>query len=407
MFSILGASVALVPTVSRAVPKPIPADPWQGFRPGNWQVRTDVENFIAANCDPYLGDDSDLTGPTERTQALWVQAQMLQQAARATARRSAGPGGTPAGAFGADYLDRREELIYGLIDPLDVEQLPVGSDCRQLALYGSERLRRLGMQLGAVETVEALAGCYGLDIGRPAATAQQAIQWTYLALLATRDPLFGRRRSVTGLDTFFDVYFQRDLARGLLVEEEAQELVDDLMIKLRLPQPTLSELYLPLAAGVDPEGRPLVTRTDFRFVNTCYNLGPAAEPHLLVLWSAALSGAFRRFCGEVTIDTSSLRYARALPLPQTGLAHTFSPDALGATRTEQVENLGLWLDGQPEGDHLGINVFGREALLSTLTRPNKFAHLTVQLAEGAVDLHSLSPLGRRQVLLQLLGSFER
>lgn len=192
-----------------------------------------------------------------------------------------------------------------------------------------------------------------------------------------------------------------------MVEEEAQELVDDLMIKLRLPQPTLSELYLPLAAGVDPEGRPLVTRTDFRFVNTYYTLGPAAEPHLLVLWSAALSGAFRRFCGEVTIDTSSLRYAQSLPLPQTGLAQTFSPDALGATRAEQVENLGLWLDRQPDDLHLGINVFGREALVSTLTRPNKFAHLTVQLADGAVDLHSLSPLGRRQVLLQLLGSFER
>ncbi|AGY60729.1 pyruvate formate lyase family protein [Gloeobacter kilaueensis] len=383
------------------MPKPLPADPWQGFQPGDWQQRADVESFILCNSLPYTGDDSDLTGPTERTQAIWLQAQMLLQAERATVHR----GRRRGGALQPDFLDRREELIFGMLASPGGERLPTGGDCRQLALYGARQLRHTGTQPEVIAAIADLARYYDIDIDPPAATAQQAIQWTFLALLATRDPLVGRRRTLSGLDVFFDIYLQRDLDRGVLIEEEAQELIDDLTIKLRLARPTgdaatvLPALYLPLAGQT-------VTRTGFRLVNTLYTLGPAAAPHLLVLWSTALSDTFRRFCAEVTIDTSSLSYAQALPLPEAGHSRTMSPDRLGATRSAQVYTLCQLLDALDGSSTLGINVLRREVLSAILARPNRYGYLTVQLPGGAVDLHHLNPAARQDVLQQLLTSFE-
>lgn len=382
--------------VPSALPKPIPADPWQGFQSGAWQECADVEEFILSNYTPYFGDDSSLTGPTERTQALWMQAQMLLQADRANQHPPAYIDCRP------NYLDRREELIVGLLDNCLLP--PSGAiDCRQVALYGAARLRRSGSPT-ALDAVTTLAASYGLDIEHPAANARQAIQSIYLALLAT----YGADDSphtYSGLDTFLDIYLQRDIERGVLIEEEAQELIDDLVIKLRLmyrlyPVQQSGSLHLPLA-GTAPDGRTLVTRTGFRLVNTLYTLGPAADPHFIVRWDPELPDAFRQFCVEVTIDSSSLRYGRE-PLTAAGSCRLYTPDSLGLTHGEQALQIARLLDNMGDDAVVGINVFRREVLEAALARPNHYACLTVQLADHAVDLQSLTPAGRKAVLYQLL-----
>ena len=387
--------------VPSALPKPVPADPWQGFQPGAWQECADVEEFITSNYTPYLGDDSSLTGPTERTQALWMQAQMLLQADRASAEHLE----CSAVDCQPNYLDRREELIVGILDNCP---LPVNSgeiDCRAVALYGAARLRRLLGTPSALDAATTLARCYSLDIEQPAADAQQAIQWIYLALLgAYGADCNGPHHH--GLDTFLDIYLQRDIERGILIEEEAQELIDDLVIKLRLMHrvhPTQRQpgsLPLPLA-GMGSDGRTLVTRTSFRLVNTLYTLGPAADPHFVVLWSSELPDAFRQFCAEVTIDTSSLRYSRE-PLAAAGSSCLYTPETFGNSHGEQALRVARLLDSLKDDTVVGINVFQREVLEAALARPKHYACLTFQLADHAVDLQSLAPAERKALLHQLL-----
>ncbi len=388
--------------VPSALPKPVPADPWQGFQSGAWQECADVEEFITSHYTPYLGDDSSLTGPTERTQALWMQAQMLLQADRASAQH---PECTDVDCQ-PNYLDRREELIVGLLDNCPLPVNPGEIDCRAVALYGAARLRRLSGTPAVLDAATTLARCYSLDIEQPAANARQAIQWIYLALLGAYSADCDGPHAHSGLDTFLDIYLQRDIERGILIEEEAQELIDDLVIKLRLMhrvQPTQRQpgsLQLPLA-GIGPDGRTLVTRTSFRLVNTLYTLGPAADPHFVVKWSSELPEAFRQFCAEVTIDTSSLRYGREL-LAATGSSRLHTPELLGNTHGEQALQVARLLDNLKDDTVVGINVFRREVLEAALARPKHYACLTVQLADHAVDLQSLSPAGRKALLHQLL-----
>jgi formate C-acetyltransferase len=178
----------------------------------------------------------------------------------------------------------------------------------------------LSEQLRALGELVRMAKKYGFDIDEPARTAREAVQWLYFAYLGAIKEQNGAAMSFGRTSTFLDIYFERDLALGYLSEREAQELVDDLVIKLRLVRFLRTPEYEQLFAGdltwvteaiggLSDDGRPLVTKTSFRFLNTLYNLGPAPEPNLTVLWSQALPDGFKRYCAQVSLDTGSIQYA--------------------------------------------------------------------------------------------------
>lgn len=216
-------------------------------------------------------------------------------------------------------------------------------DYRRVALYGVDRLieqkkadkQRLGEQNFDAEMVRRLeelyqqinflgklrdmAAMYGCDISRPAANAREAIQWTYFGYLAANKEQNGAAMSFGRTATFFDIYIERDMAAGVLDESGAQELLDDLVIKLRcarhLRTPEYNELFggdpmwiTESVGGMGEDGRTLVTRSSYRILNTLYTLGSAPEPNLTVLWSERLPEAFKAFCAKVSIDTASIQY---------------------------------------------------------------------------------------------------
>ncbi|MBP2471821.1 formate C-acetyltransferase [Crossiella equi] len=236
---------------------------------------------------------------------------------------------------------RRAGIITGLPDSYGRGRI-IG-DYRRVALYGVDRLVRakraeragldtvpateavirdreeLAEQIRALGELREMAHSYGDDISGPARTAREAVQWLYYAYLAAVKEQNGAAMSLGRVSTFLDVYLRRDLAAGRLTEDGAQELVDDLVIKLRLVRflrtPAYDELFsgdptwvTESIGGVGEDGRPLVTRTSFRFLQTLYNLGPAPEPNLTVLWSPNLPEGFKRFCAKVSVDTSSIQY---------------------------------------------------------------------------------------------------
>ncbi|MFD0332114.1 pyruvate formate lyase family protein [Streptacidiphilus monticola] len=182
------------------------------------------------------------------------------------------------------------------------------------------RLREeLAEQIRALGELKQMAASYGHDVSRPAATAQEAVQWLYLAYLAAVKEQNGAAMSLGRTSTFLDIYLQRDIETGLLTEQQAQELVDDFVIKLRIVRflrtPEYDELFsgdptwvTESIGGIGADARPLVTRTSFRYLQTLYNLGPAPEPNMTVLWSPRLPQGFKEFCAKVSIDTSSVQY---------------------------------------------------------------------------------------------------
>jgi formate C-acetyltransferase len=164
-----------------------------------------------------------------------------------------------------------------------------------------------------------MALSYGYDIARPAATAREAVQWLYFAYLAAVKEQNGAAMSLGRTATFLDIYFARDLREGLIDERAAQELIDDFVIKLRIVRFLRTREYDALFSGdptwvtesiggIGEDGRHLVTRTSFRFLQTLYNLGPSPEPNLTVFWSLALPAGFKHFCAQVSIDTSAIQY---------------------------------------------------------------------------------------------------
>lgn len=177
----------------------------------------------------------------------------------------------------------------------------------------------LAEQIRSLQELKAMAASYGYDISGPATTAHEAIQWLYFAYLAAVKEQNGAAMSIGRNATFLDIYIERDLQNGLITEQEAQELIDDLVIKLRiirfLRTPEYDELFsgdptwvTESIAGVGEDGRPLVTKNSFRYLQTLYNIGPAPEPNLTVLWSSRLPEGFKRFCAQVSIDTSAIQY---------------------------------------------------------------------------------------------------
>ncbi|MBQ2810790.1 MAG: formate C-acetyltransferase [Alphaproteobacteria bacterium] len=236
---------------------------------------------------------------------------------------------------------RKSGIVTGLPDAYGRGRI-IG-DYRRIALYGIDNLiedknnqknmsnlasmtetvirerEELAEQIKALQDMKTMAASYGLDISRPAENAKEAIQWTYLGYLAAIKDQNGAAMSIGRISTFLDIYIERDLKKGLITEAQAQEMMDDLVIKLRMVRflrtPEYNELFsgdpvwvTESIGGMGIDGRTLVTKNSFRILHTLYNLGPAPEPNLTVLWSNRLPEAFKKFCAKVSIDTSSIQY---------------------------------------------------------------------------------------------------
>jgi formate C-acetyltransferase len=236
---------------------------------------------------------------------------------------------------------RSSHILTGLPDAYGRGRI-IG-DYRRVALYGVSRLierkqeeksaldplqstdeiirdrEELSEQIRALKELQKMAASYGFDISGPARTAKEAVQWLYFGYLAGVKEQNGAAMSLGRTTTFLDIYFERDLATGIITEEQAQEIIDDFVIKLRIVRFLRTPEYDNLFAG-DPtwvtesiggmgdDGRSLVTKTSFRILHTLYNLGPAPEPNLTIWYSARLPDGFRRFAAKVAIDTSSLQF---------------------------------------------------------------------------------------------------
>ena len=180
-------------------------------------------------------------------------------------------------------------------------------------------LEELYSQIDFLKKLKRMGEIYGFDIGRPAENAKEAIQWTYFGYLAANKEQNGAAMSFGRCSTFFDIYIERDMKKGILDESGAQELIDDLVIKLRaarhLRTPEYNELFggdpmwiTESVGGMGENNRTLVTKSSFRILNTLYTLGPAPEPNLTVLWSVHLPEGFKRFCAKLSIDTDAIQY---------------------------------------------------------------------------------------------------
>lgn len=383
---------------------------WAGFNEGNWNNEINVRDFINKNVKPYLGDESFLTGTSEKTKKLWDECMGLTKAELKKGILAADTK-TVSGinSFEPGYIDKKNELIYGLqtdaplkrmvnpfggirmakqalneygynIDP-EMEKIftryrkthnqgvfdaytdetklarTVGlltglpdaygrgriiGDYRRLALYGTDylmeqkkndlkrysrtmdeetiRLREeISEQIRALSSMKEMAHGYGIDISRGAETALEAVQFIYFGYLAGVKENNGAAMSLGRVSSFIDIYMERDIEKGILTEEEAQEIIDQFVIKLRMVRhlrtPEYNELFAgdpnwitESIGGMSTNGNTLVTRTSFRFLHTLSNLGPGPEPNMTVLWSNRLPDGFKKYCSRMSIETDSIQY---------------------------------------------------------------------------------------------------
>ena len=384
---------------------------WDGFKPSKWQDEINVRDFIQQNYTVYEGDESFLSGATERTNHLMKRLNNLLQVEREyggvldidTATVSS------LTSYKPGYLDKEKELIVGLqtnrplkrgVNPFGgirmarnaceaygyqmsekieeeftyrtthndgvfrvytdemrkarksgvITGLPdaygrgrIIGDYRRVALYGIDVLieqkqkdkaekgrmlmdvenirlaEELYQQINFLGKLKEMAAMYGIDISKPASNAREAIQWTYFGYLGAIKEQNGAAMSLGRVSTFLDIYIQRDMERGILDEQGAQELMDDFVMKLRMARhlrtPEYNELFggdpmwiTESVGGVGENGVPLVTKNSFRVLNTLYTLGSAPEPNLTILWSEKLPEPFKKFCAKVSIDTDSIQY---------------------------------------------------------------------------------------------------
>ena len=236
---------------------------------------------------------------------------------------------------------RKCHVITGLPDAYGRGRI-IG-DYRRVALYGIDRLieekkkdknalaeagfdamqiklnEELFQQITFLGKLKEMAKMYGFDISEPAKNAKEAVQWTYFAYLGAIKEQNGAAMSLGRVSTFFDIYFERDIENGILTEEDAQEIMDDFVIKLRVARhlrtPEYNELFggdpmwiTEAVGGMGEDGRTLVTKSSFRMLNTLYTLGSSPEPNLTILWSTQLPENFKRFCAKVSADTDSIQY---------------------------------------------------------------------------------------------------
>ncbi|NMB01257.1 MAG: formate C-acetyltransferase [Firmicutes bacterium] len=215
--------------------------------------------------------------------------------------------------------DYRRVALYG-IDYLKEMRIRDKDNLTGPANEANIRLREeFSEQIRALDEIKSMAAKYGFDIGRPARNAQEAVQWLYFAYLAAVKENNGAAMSLGRNTAFLDIYIDRDLKRGLIDEKTAQELIDQLVIKLRLVRhlrtPEYDELFAgdptwvtESIAGMGEDGRPLVTKTSFRFLHTLTNLGTSPEPNMTVLWSNDLPREFKEYCSYMSIKTASIQY---------------------------------------------------------------------------------------------------
>lgn len=381
------------------------------FKGNVWKAEINVRDFIQCNYTPYEGDDSFLTGSTEKTRKVWNKLTELFVVEREKGVVDAETRLPQSiDTYGPGYIDKENEVIFGLqtdaplkrgifpkggirmvenalkaygyqLDPMTKEiftkyrkthnegvfsaypeevlaarhshiitGLPdaygrgrIIGDYRRVALYGTTNLieekkrflKRLDIQeitdeivqqreetseqIKALKSFEKMCASYGFDVTRPAEGALEAVQFVYLAYLGAVKDQDGAAMSIGRISTFLDIFIEKDLAEGKITETEAQEMIDQLIIKLRIVRFLRTPEYNDLFSG-DPvwvteslggqglDGRTLVTKTSFRFLHTLYNLGPAPEPNLTVLWSANSPENWKRFCAKVSIDTSAIQY---------------------------------------------------------------------------------------------------
>ncbi len=383
---------------------------WLNFKDGAWTTEINVRDFIQKNYTLYEGDDSFLTGISDKTKKVWdrcsdlLKEELSKGVLDIDTVHMAG-----INAFQPGYIDRDNETIVGLQTDAPLKRMvnPYGGirmvysslnayhyeldptvdryfnefrkthnqgvfdvytkemrvarhvglltglpdaygrgriigDYRRVALYGIDflkaekqkdydrlvgpmtedliRLREeVSEQYRALDDIKKMAEGYGVDISKPAKNAKEAVQWTYFGYLAAVKENNGAAMSLGRTSTFLDIYIERDLRNGTLTEEEAQELIDQFVIKLRLVRhlrtPEYDELFsgdptwvTESIGGVGEDGRALVTKNSFRFLHTLTNLDPAPEPNMTVLWSEKLPQNFKEYCAKMSIQTDSIQY---------------------------------------------------------------------------------------------------
>ncbi len=384
---------------------------WDGFIEGKWCKEINVREFIQKNYIPYIGDESFLCEPTEKTKRLFsaLEEKLKEEKEKGGVIGIDTKTVSSLTNYPAAYLKKEDELIVGLqtgaplvrsVNPFggirmarsacraygyelseEIEReffyktthndgvfrvytdsmramrhtgiltgLPdaygrgrIIGDYRRVALYGIDYLieekqndkaelgrkrmteenirlsEELFKQISFLQKLKEMAALYGIDISRPAENAQEAVQWLYFGYLAANKEQNGAAMSLGRTGTFIDIYIERDIRRGLLTEQGAQELIDQFVMKLRmirhLRTPEYNELFggdpvwiTEAVGGMGVDGRTLVTKTSFRFLHTLYNLGTSPEPNLTVLWSQRLPEPFKHYCSRVSIETDSIQY---------------------------------------------------------------------------------------------------
>ena len=215
--------------------------------------------------------------------------------------------------------DYRRVALYGVDTLIEDKQHQMATTLKRMTGETIRLREELAEQIRALGELKELGKIYGFDISKPVSNAREAIQWLYIGYLAAVKEQNGAAMSLGRTSTFVDIYIERDMQRGILTEEEAQELVDHFIMKLRLVKfartPEYNELFsgdptwvTESIGGVGVDGEHMVTKTSFRYLHTLDNLGPAPEPNLTVLWSKRLPDAFKRYCAKMSIRTSSIQY---------------------------------------------------------------------------------------------------
>ena len=216
--------------------------------------------------------------------------------------------------------DYRRVALYGIDKLIEFKKKDFDATNRQGMRRGDFQLREeIAEQIRALKGMKEMAAIYGYDISQPAKNAKEAVQWVYFGYLAAVKTQNGAAMSVGRVSTFLDIYIERDLKNGILTEEEAQELIDHMTMKFRMVKFARIESYNQLfsgdpvwatleVAGIGMDGRHQVTKTDYRFLHTLENMGPAPEPNLTVLYSSHLPENFKKYAAHISVETSSIQY---------------------------------------------------------------------------------------------------
>ncbi|WP_067148595.1 formate C-acetyltransferase [Pseudotamlana agarivorans] len=215
--------------------------------------------------------------------------------------------------------DYRRVALYGINALIEAKKEDLSNITGPMTEAVIRLREEVSSQIKALNDMLELGAKYDLELGRPAQNAQEAVQWTYMAYLAAVKEQDGAAMSLGNVSTFLDIYIENDLKEGLITEEQAQEYIDQFVMKLRMVRHLRMAAYDEIFAG-DPtwvteaiggmfeDGRTKVTKTSFRFLNTLYNLGPSPEPNMTILWSQELPQNFKDYCAKVAIDTSSIQF---------------------------------------------------------------------------------------------------